>query len=253
MNSKVLLIALLGLLTAFSACNTKQEEDIYQPILPIPLIKTMTVYDFEGGTTVSSFEYDELNRIIYYNENGQYFEDYHYINDSVIVKETHFGVPQSEDEFRMIDSLYLSEESLCYARRTLRDDMYGQYDPSLTIERSFEYNSENYLVKSTLVNMNLDEISEIMDGNTVKRSYSNSYFEYEFLPATANTIGHENMGKPWMGKQDKNLVSKQSGFSEYNEGQEPPHMDYAYEFDSQRRVSKQTIVNSGTYTVFTYY
>lgn len=88
----------------------------------------------------------------------------------------------------------------------------------------------------------------IQDGNIVKEeiSYSSGYISkrtYSYYMDKLNTIGPENMGVTFYGKQSKNLIK-----SERRDGET---MSYIYEFDSKNRVVRQQC-SEGWYHSFTY-
>jgi len=127
---------------------------------------------------------------------------------------------------------------------------------------TFEYDSDGFLIHSSLIDCS-DHNYEIADCNTFKTSVVGHEevdsldsqpiiytITYQFFETTANTIGFENRGMSWMGKQNKNLAA--AGIMIYNHSSlEPRELIYTYQYDSKKRVIKQT--HGSSFTTYTYY
>jgi len=232
MNSKILLIALFSLLISFNACN-KDEDDI--PVFENNSlkIKTETWHTDLGEVASSFYQYDKAGRL--YKEtyqNGKY-TIYTYEQGKIIERLYDAQGTSSSNE-----TYLLNDEGLAISNKSL----------------SFEYDSLGYLVK-TIDPGGYLLTTVIEDGNTVE-SIENEGKEnemkqtYQFL-TTDNTIGNENRGKSWLGKQDKNLRSEEHTF--YLLANPPEYtVTYSYEFDDLNRVTKKTTIHDEIENIVTY-
>lgn len=200
MTSRHLLLALLFLAITFNSCK---ETDNNEVILTNPslLIKTATQYQDGKVTNTTNYEYDHLGRItkISYDE-GRY-EKYSYVSDTIILKEIY---KNELDHFT--DTLLLNDQGLVIA---------------VNKSDTYEYDAEGYLVKATIVidKHTYTASQSILNGNIVEKNVEvdsvgqimeiyNYKYIYNTAPAAPNTIGTENKGIAFFGKQSKNLPSR---------------------------------------------
>lgn len=240
MNSKFLLFALLGLLVGFGACNETDEPD--QPLISIPLVKTMIICC--GNYTDSvHYEYDPAGRLIKASQSPNQYSKYTYTLGEILI-ESYINKTTPEQT----TSISVNEKGVATSAKI------GAYVSSL------KYDSIGYLVLEKLDDDTL-YYANISDGNTVKKKhFSQDKFTYttktyQFL-TNNNTIGCENNGITWMGKQDKNLPSKETQVFTTHSLNRESITDFIYEYDAHNRVKKRTTIKDGEiYLIesYTYY
>lgn len=248
MNSRYLLLSLLVLILAFSACKENNNDE---PVLTNPsmLIKTATQYQDGKVTSTTAYEYDNSGRIAKITYNAGRYEKYSYVSDTIILKEIY------NNEFNhYTDTLLLNDRGLVI---------------SVNRSSSFEYDAEGYLVRSTIVrdkyayitintiaNGDILETTSEVDSLGILMETSNYRYDFNSTPAVASTIGDENTGIAFFGKQSKNLPSG----CHYSYSRRVDHLtiekDYSFMhlLDRYQRVVKKTQVNNlaDYYTVYTY-
>jgi hypothetical protein len=120
---------------------------------------------------------------------------------------------------------------------------------------TFEYNNDGYLIKSTTVEGSETSVTTltITDGNSTSGTVTYQGFTVNMIishnTTKENTIGQENEGVAFLGKQDVNLIT--SMVYSYN-GTTMMTTTYQYEFDTKGRVIKCT-ESDGTDTWITNY
>jgi len=119
---------------------------------------------------------------------------------------------------------------------------------------TYEYDANNYLIKNIYTEGGVGDtvIYTISGGNTTTATTVGSFpfvQSYQFLTNKTNTIGNENMGVSFLGKQDKNLISATT--YTFDAGSQTINTSYTY--DSKGRVLK--VFNPDApedYTIYTY-
>ncbi len=243
--NKTMFVALLAGM-AICGCQkddeTSNEENGGTGVKGTSLIASMTLHNKEGVTTLS-FKYDEKGRLVgevdkknnadYYSSSIAY-EASKYIKTSVYVSSGN----------KMVSTGMLNERGLatsviykCSIDEDSGTDVY-------------EYNSEGFCIHRVMTYKDGDKNEHtytIGGGNVLedKESFQNNldYWIYTYYTDKANTIGIENMGVSFSGKQSKNLVK-----SKTNGGHT---VTYTYEFDSKNRVTKQ-LCSEGSFTEYIY-
>lgn len=240
-----LLFALLSLFITFSACKDNDDDPDNNTI---PKIKTMAFYVESKLSLLSTYTYDTEGRILSENREGDSFEvliQYAWLPGKVIVK---YDAPDWEENIQN-DTLLLNEKGLQVSESSLYP---------------VEYDAQGYLIKRTVFYNKVPYLHtfQIENGNTVRWNIStgkdfeiiSTEYVNEFLPNSVNTIGNENMGISFYGKQDKNLMAKSTYISHEASGINPITVHHIYESDARGRVAKQsTLEDPGFYTLFTYY
>lgn len=248
MNSRYLLLSLLVLLISFNACK-KTDNDEAVLTNPSMLLKTATQYQDGQVTGTTSYEYDNSGRITKISYNGNRYEKYSYVSDTMILKEIYNNVLDHST-----DTLLLNDRGLVTA---------------VNRSAAYEYDAEGYLVKSTIVRNKYTyiTINTIADGNMVETTNetdslgilmetANYRYNYNATPAVTSTIGDENTGIAFYGKQSKNLPSG----CHYSYSRRVDHLtiekDYTFMhiLDRYHRVVRKTQVNNlaDYYTAYTY-
>lgn len=240
-----LLFALLSLFITFGACKDADDDPDNNTI---PKIKTMAIYDDGRRSLLSTYTYDAEGRIASENREGnsaEIFIQYAWLPGKVIVKYDVYGWMEKVPN----DTLFLNDKGLQISESPLYP---------------VEYDAQGYLVKKAVFINKVPWLHtfQIENGNTVRWNISvgedieNIRSEHinEFLHNSVNTIGNENMGMTFFGKQDKNLMAKSTYISHQASGIDPIIVHHIYESDARGRVAKQsTTEDPGFYTLFTYY
>lgn len=243
MKTKNIFLALLCLLLAFSACKEHIEDEIKYPG---PRIKKTSVYMNGQLSFETTYHYDATGRIIREDISDNYYIQYSYLPGKLTMKAF---LPDEEDI--PADTMLLNGKGLQIS------DF-----PSTTIE----YDAYGYLEKMTLLINKVpnSHTFQIENGNTVHWTLRiGNHLEnivndqaYEFLPNSTNTIGYENMGMPFYGKQNENLLAKTTYISHSANSTYVYESSETYEYllDARNRVTKKsTVENQGNYSLYTYY
>lgn len=242
MKTSTVFFALLILFIAFSACKKTLEDEIKYPGTRI---KKTSLY-YQGNKTVeTNYQYDATGRVIKESVSDNQTIEYSYLPGKVIMKAYlpyHTGeIPTS--------TMLLNDKGMQTSNL-----------PSTTIL----YDEDGYLLEMTLLVNNIpnSHTFKIENGNTVMWTLrTGNHLEniaydhiYEFLPNSTNTIGYENMGMAFNGKQDVNLVSKETIVTHHSGGTSKSTINYLYELDAKNRVvKKSTVEEPDNYTLYTYY
>lgn len=244
MKTTNFLISLFAILAVFISCD-KAEDD---PAPKIPKIKTVTFYQGDEVARHFSYEYDSLGRCSKTSFGLQpsvvaSYETYRYSDNLVIVNRFYNGA-----DTIIADTLHLNKQGLV-SRSSLNNE-------------TREYDRNGYLVQSKTAN-NVTTLllitCQVSNGNLVKLIQTELSADqkittstYDHIPNSVNTIGHENKGMAFYGKQDKNLVREvQKDFSQYPS----ETTSYEYEYDAQNRVTQKTYISPGLHMseTYTYY
>lgn len=238
-DPRPLLFALLFLLAIFFSCDKSDDN----PAHKIPRIKTIT-----HGTSPNSdkefYEYDSMGRVISITITGHTpgHTQYVYLENKIV---------RMSDSFIQLDTLYLNNKGL------VMREMFGsttyEYDANGYCNHSIFYNSDGKI--------GMEYQSQVSDGNQTvleiwetfnKQLVHSTTREYEFLPNSVNTIGEENKGITFYGKQDKNLLSVETERNTGSESSDQRH--YSYQIDAKNRVVNRWTDGYPEYgDVFTYY
>lgn len=192
-----------------------------------------------GDTSTFTYEYNmdgKLTKLVH-SKAGQ--EDYVqlYVYSAGRVE---YLLPSASDTIR--STYFLNSQGLA-------DSSVSEFGESVT---RFSYDANGYLIRGVRSNMGHDFLAatySIAGGNLV--SIANdppvNYTETYTYTDKVNTIGNENTGQGWMGKQSVNLMATQHiEPSNYNSS-------FTYEFDSLGRVSSYVQVSgSGSSSVTKY-
>lgn len=242
---KYLFLPLICFSFLFCACSKKDDPaPEKETVPPIPKIRTLTKYYKGAIQSEETFEYDSLGRLSKQTITGSAMYTYDYFPGLIILKTYWPDTGLAET-----DSLLLNDKGYVVTAEKGRE--------------TIEYTPDGFMARQTF-NYGEGAFSltyKTEDGNTTRRTERNGpqlanvtfRYIYSFSSNSVNTIGNENMGISFYGKQDKNLVNRWQAIVEY------PYKTYdsyfTYEFDDQNRVTKQSFLNGGEapYTSFTYY
>lgn len=234
MRPKSLLIALVCLV-AFSACHKSEDNEITPPIPgnnetpPIPKIKEITSYADDIEYNKKTFEYDRQGRLVYTINTAGTTETYTYTPGKA-VKKIYFPHDKSTKLYTYV----------------LNDKGLAVYEEE-TKER-FEYDEHGYRIKAI---SSFTRISTIEEGNTVQTAdWSTlegapelfSVTDNQYLHDQPNTIGDENMGITFLGRQNKNPL-RWVMRTDYRNGKvstEWGSITFWYEYDDHMRIVKSS-------------
>jgi hypothetical protein len=252
MNTKIFLLAALALSITLYSC--KKDSDITEAAKP--LVQKTTLED----NSYFLYQYDG-NRLTKITSSDGGYTTIDYTATTATVKEYSVdNVLGSSQVFTLnskgyaISSVTSSGKKKSLSTKSILPIAIAQFaiaSPTTT----YEYNSDGYMTKAIYGDAGNQEIITytITNGNSV--AYSDAAGGQTFTSTSqfyldkTNTIGFENMGISFFGKQDKNL--KQSVTDTYS-GSAVAH-SYTYQYDSQNRVASNTISTAGAYTTSTAY
>ena len=238
MRPKSLLLALLCLLAFFSACDKSKDHEITPPIpgnneTPLPRIKEMTYYANDTEYDKKTFEYDRQGRLVYTVNTAGYSSTYTY-EPGKAVKELYYPVDQSTIRYTYV----------------LNDKGLAVYEEESKVR--YEYDEQGYRIKAISP---VTQISTIEDGNNVNTAdwvtregvlELISVTEKQYLHDMPNTIGDENMGITFLGRQNKNPL-RWVMRTDYRDGQvtqEWGAITYRFEYDVHNRIIKSSSYQS---------
>jgi hypothetical protein len=262
MKTKFLLMVFILGLAGMTSC-TKKDSDTPSPATPgVPKIKTATEYygTYEYST---AYRYDAAGRLTggTYSDSG-YFHVVYGTGTVEINEYSSAGIMQYKTVYTLNSSgLAVSATGTDYYKggvnrfrslwcRNILKTISSKTDSSVSSTVTYEYDIEGYLIRETYYETYDTTVFTyvVENGNTVSMSYIiydiPMTFYYQYLTDKTNTIGEQNMGITFLGKQDKNLI--QSIQYIYDT------IAVSYEFDSKSRVSKRSIVGENDYYTFTY-
>jgi hypothetical protein len=215
-----------------SSCKKDDDESTIQ-FDKYPRIKS--IQNLGANRYTNYYEYDSKGRLIKLNLDGytqkiEYFDSYL----KYIFLDSNLAPMITYTNYLNSKGLMVQSSGMEYT-----------YDSNGYCITSFNY-PMNVSVKNTIKSGN---ISESITANINYATFSISIYEYS---PKNNTIGNENKGQCYLGKQNINLTSRQINISAPNL---PDTTNYSYEFDSKDRVIKQIETHSGNIntTLYTYY
>jgi YD repeat-containing protein len=191
-----------------------------------PKVKTQT-----NGTTVITFTYDSEGRRSSAISSSR-ISNYIYSDTIVTVIDSTFGFSPDTTVYNFnADGLVVS-------------DSHG---------RSYAYDDNQHCILQTDIRDSSRLTRFWSNDNMVAISFSNAMQTYTYLLNTYNTIGTDNTGISYYGKDSKNLIDTYT-FSMNNNS---TTYKYSYAYDSQKRIKQMTQSEVGsnwtsTYT-YTYY
>jgi hypothetical protein len=226
MKLRYLLALLFFGLLLISSCKKDDDESTFQ-FDKYPRIKSIQSLGKSGYTL--NFEYDSKGRLIKSDQDGiiQKFE----YSDSKVIN----TFPGSQGTLLY----FLNADGL--ADSTNYGIIYGYNENGYMVHQFYDTNNEWTI---TILNGNRSRAIRIVSGYL-------SYSDYSYNQKN-NTIGNENNGMGFEGKQNINLTSKEIY---YKLCYFPDTIYHSYDFDIKDRVVKQIIVNSGKSDtiLYTYY
>jgi len=221
------------------SCKKDKNNYTTAPVMSYPKINTET-YVYGGNSSTETYSYNSNGRIFLLTQSDGSFIKYEYSNNKLIMEHYQSGGSLLYTAFNKINSLGL----------VVSDSMSSSYS-------KYEYDVNGYLIKELNYNNGIltdSSIYTIFNGNTISVTRNNLTTTYlytvEYFTDKSNTIGNENKGIGFWGKQSTNLV-KSVAYSIVGQGQLSLE-EYTYEFDINGRVSRQTITGDPGYTTFTY-
>lgn len=165
----------------------------------------------------------KIKRITYYDDNEPYAIAFLYNSDGLLSKRGAINYSYQGDSMVVLSS---------GAYYVLNDDGMADYsngDIELYFD-SMEYDSDGRAVSGM---ENGQSITYTYDGDNLSERHStsasfSSVVHYTYYLDKENTIGNQNMGQPYLGKQSKNLVQNINGVASM--------FQYTYDFYSNGNV-----------------
>ena len=181
----------------------------------------------------------KIKRITYYDANEPYSVGFAYNGDGLLSKKGVISYSYQGDTMVMLSS---------GAYYTLNEDGLAQYSNGNTEPRLYnrEYDSDGRAVSEIEYPQS---ISYTYEGDNlsiehVVSSFASYDVQYTYYTDKENTIGNQNMGQPYLGKQSKNLAKTITG-------QGTP-LEYTYDFYSNGNV-KAVYRNNYLHAEYEYY
>jgi len=267
---------LVILILNFSSC-TKDNSSSPAFHDSIPKIQTITEYYNGEEERVTSFSYDTSSRLVRisyvenYN-NQQYFDTIiykgsnititTYDNKNKIIEVEIFALNPNNLAILMIDTLGAQKKSL---KHSFLDLSIQEHEANIY---GYDNNSYQTLEVSTNEYGGTHRYDKTYsDGNLISSRYQfiindtviqNGTSIFKYYTEQFNTIGNENRGITFFGKQNTNLLLSISDQNWQSADTLRLTTAYRYEFDNKNRVIKQYItprkgeIDDVTYLTFTY-
>jgi len=234
----LLIVSFLFLSYSCKKTNKSAQAGEYIPKINYPQIKLLIdstnsdsisfLYNSEGkliaetnNTSVVDLVY-ETNKVIvnYYNNSALLGNDIYYINLlGLASKVVHTDFTKKTKKYNFLDLLNNKNS------KALTDTTYYFYDHN------------KYVIKE--INNYSTTLKEYQNGNLSKSITDSDTINYYHLNNT-NTIGHQNFGIEFLGKQDAKLID----YLEYKTSNQFQRENYSYEYDNNGRVIKMRIHSS---------
>lgn len=230
--------------------------------------KIQSLTEYYNGTlqSVDSFQYDNKWRVIKDIMDDGSYTTYEYSNLKVTVKSFY-----NDNTLMDIATGFLNANG--YAT-LVTDSSYGKKKKSgIHIKKSdlmkgvnssglsLTYDNNGYLISTSQIADSATATYTILNGNTTSIIYlmNNNVAKAQFTELftfndKSNTIGLENQGISFMGKQNKNLASSYTSTEKdlTNNTTYSTTTQYTYEYDNKGRVTKQTETDSSSSDTYTY-
>ncbi len=252
MNTKIFLLAVLAFSITLFSC--KKDSDTTEAAKPF--IQKTTLED----QSYILYQYDGTRLVKITSTDGSY-TTLDYSATTVTAKEYSVDNVQGNSQMFTLNSQGYAISSVTtpgkkknLSSKSILPIAIAQF-AILSPTISYEYNSDGYMTKAIYGDAGNQEVITytISNGNHVGYADAaggqTSTSTSEFYLDKTNTVGSENMGITFFGKQDKNLI--QSVTDTYSGS--PVMHSYSYQYDTQNRVVSTTITTSGFNTTSTAY
>lgn len=244
-----LLFMAIGLL-CFTSCS-KDDSDAKPEVIRL---KTATS-TIQNESSSMIFSYNEDNRLTKCQYDDASYDTILYYADSIIINSYIAPATLYSKSVYQLNSKGLAVTGECtyYVKSSAKVSVFSPFHfPNASAIYTYKYDANGYLVEMT-------EIAEgttstytyvIENGNTVSQTVYLGTIPIQasitFDTGKKNTIGNENKGVDFMGKQDNNLMTNVT-VSAYSYS-----LNVEYEFDAKNRVTKQSIPDAYSYGFYTY-
>jgi hypothetical protein len=239
-------IALLSI-TLINGC--KKNDNAPDPCANGVKDGSETAVDCGGNCNACAAASWRIKKVTAINSNGTFTDDYTYDNKGQITSHTwsYPNIGAGTETYTYNGNIVTNVVSGITTTYTLNSNGYA--------ESEIAKDASNAIISSTAMTYDAQGHLAAIDGTSYGTwTDGNLTFENNFngitntyLTDKANTIGNANKGQGFLGKDSKNLIDVTTTVS----GSET----FAYEFDSQNRVSKVTTASGGNADVinYTYY
>jgi hypothetical protein len=223
MNNRFSCLTFL-LVLIFLNCCKKDVNNPSNSLLSIPKIHQVITYNdslFTSVVGIQTFEYDSRGRCT------SLTTDFNRLSDTLTINYSGSIVILTEGTYKSTYTLDLNGLATMQIMPN-NDTVFYKYD-----ESGYEVEEKS---RGDIFTFGY------LDGNKIHESHNSSTINYSFNNDKVNTIGQENYGIAYLGKQNKNLIRSYvdpSGIT----------VTYSYEFDSKNRVIKE---RNGGYKTYNY-
>lgn len=233
---------------ALSSCKKDDENGTES----LPLIATETS---DGITSTFSYINGRLDKIV---DNDNFKTTFTYETSKVTVSEFESDGTLSYSEIYTLNSKGLAISSTSAGKKKKSGNITADrlmLKNCASTTATYEYDANGYMTKVTMSDGSTTSSSTLVitDGNPTSGTATSEGFTFNMLFAyftdKTNTIGQENEGITFLGKQSKNLLKSATvSFIGYSSS-----TNYVYEYDSKNRVTKQTETDSDGNSYMTTY
>jgi len=237
---------ILGTFILFTTCKKKETVPVSAGI-KVHRIQTEVSYNSNNQVTeIAYFDYDQSNNLTEINSDDGSSVKYSYEASKVIAK--------------VYNSNNILTEKITYNLNSqgLASSVIDSSSSGISTQ-TYNYNGSGYVTSSCLTeNTFKDSVQLVISGGNIINLTDTVYFGtmvvstgkiiYEYFTDKTNTIGEQNYGMSFVGKMNQNLVKTEI----QTFGVTPTVINYAYETDSQGRVTKKIILNGGNYSSVSY-
>jgi hypothetical protein len=257
MKIKYILLVLLFTAITITSCKKESANRLHTNIKL--LRQTTTVF---GGDTLSdgTYSYDDQGRVVHILFWDSTYSIYHYGDKTVdMIHYARFGKPYTHSIYTLnSDGLAISSIDTGFSYKA-KPGMTGSLSPSGLNQawtETFEYDVNGFLIKEVQTmswGVSYTQVFTVSGGNTTHLSYQVSAglstYDYQFIPGSVNTIGQENFGIFYEGRQNTGLILSET-INHNDGGIATVTRNYTYEFDNKNRVTKKTVRQSSKDVVF---
>jgi hypothetical protein len=233
---------------AFSACKKNSNDN--EPYIPdngssIPKIATIT-----GSVDTTFFQYNSSGKLIK-EINWSGYQTLEYSGNTVTLKDySKGGVIQSTEIYTLNPRGQAISSSYTGKKKSTEGKYLSEGNFSTTY--TYEYDNNGYLIREMYpISESIHDtvVYTITNGNVTQVKYpGNEYFNYTYTNSN-NTIGKENEGISFLGKQNKNL-GKSSTHTYQSQTSNPTTS--TYEYDNKGRVKMLTTSDGSSSWSVTY-
>jgi hypothetical protein len=246
MKINYILLFLLIPATMITSCKKDRNNPVHTNIK----LLRQTIMIFGDTISDGTYSYDDQGRVVHILFRDSTYSIYHYGDKTVeMIYYSRLKKPYTHSIYTLnSDGLAISSIDTGFSYKA-KPGVTGPLSPSGMYEawtETFEYDENGFLTKEIQTmswGVSYTQTFTVSGGNTTHLSYQVSAglsnYDYQFIPGSVNTIGQENCGIFYSGRQNASLILSET--INHNEGGMATVSNYTYEFDSKNRVVKKTV------------